>query len=169
MPDEEVRLERQAEEPLDTDLARVLDQRLEQAAAEAGAELVGRDGEGADLGEVLPHDVEGAAADDATVEVGDPELLEALEVGHGLLADEHPALGEGGHEGPDGADVGGAGAPDHRSAATHERFPSRKSAKRRWASAPSTTIDCWPAHPEGPLATPCPILVGLSRSGRRHT
>ena len=74
--------------------------------------MVGRDGEGADLGEVLPHDVQRATADDAAVELGDAELLQALEVGDRLLADEHPPLGERGHEGPDVAYVGGAGPSD---------------------------------------------------------
>ena len=71
-------------------------------------------GERADLREVLPHDVQGPAADKDAVSLGDDELLEALVVGHRLLAHEHAALGQRRDEGADALDVGGSRtAEDH--------------------------------------------------------
>lgn len=93
MPGEEVHLEGQAEEPLYPELDGVLGQRLEQRAADTVAEVLLRDGEGPDLGEVVPHDVQRAAPDDLPIDLRDAELLQPLEVGDGVLADEHPAFG----------------------------------------------------------------------------
>ena len=68
------------------------------------------DRESADLGEVLPHDMQRSAARYLTVDLGDPELLDALEVGHSVLADEDATLGERLDELSDSPDVSGPGA-----------------------------------------------------------
>ena len=62
------------------------DEPLEQQVADALALHVGVDGDGADLGEVQPHHVQRAAADDPPVELGDEELLDVLvQLDGGLL------------------------------------------------------------------------------------
>ena len=48
----------------------------------------GVDGDGADLGDVLPQRVDGAAADDAAALVGDPEVLHVLVQLHALLGEQ---------------------------------------------------------------------------------
>jgi hypothetical protein len=57
------------------------------------------DRERAHLGEVLPHHVQRAAADDgAVVVLGDAELLDVLVVGDGLLAEHDAVVGVSGHQ-----------------------------------------------------------------------
>jgi len=75
------------------------------------------DGEGADLGEVVPHHVQRAAADNAPLarrilDLGHHELLHRLEIPHQFLGDEDVLVRVGLHEVPDRADVLGERAPD---------------------------------------------------------
>ena len=70
----------------------------------------GSDRQRAHLGEVVPQDLQGAAADDdALVGLGDHELLQCGVVRHGVLADQHPAGGERLDQRPDGRHIGGSG------------------------------------------------------------
>ena len=138
MTGEEGDLEGQAEDPLDAQVAGVLQQRLEDLPADAAADGVLVDRERAHLGEVLPEDVQRTAAQHLTVDLGDPELLQSLVVRDGVLGHEHTRGRQRLHQVPDRADVTGAGAAylDHGTEGSagaggeaQERLPSRRSAK----------------------------------------
>src|SRR5262249_26013054 len=75
---EELALERQDEHALDAQLAHGLDQALDDQAPDAPPASRWVEGERADLGDVLPQRVHGAAAADAAPGVRDPEVLHVL-------------------------------------------------------------------------------------------
>ena len=112
VPGEERGLEGEAEQPAQAEPPGPLDEPLEHGRADPGAEHRGVDGQGAHLPEVLPEHVQGAAADDPPVDLGDDEVGDRLVVGDGLLVQQHPPLGQRRHERADGADVGRARGPD---------------------------------------------------------
>ena len=70
------------------------------------------DGDGADLGEVLPHDVDGAAADDLAVQLGNNEVGHVLEQRDQLLAQQNALIDVALDEALDLANVGRTGATD---------------------------------------------------------
>jgi hypothetical protein len=72
-----------------------------------------RDDERADLAEVLPHHVQGAA-DEFAVDLGDDELLHRLVQRDDLLAEQDPPLHPRLEQGQDAADVRGPRGPDDR-------------------------------------------------------
>ena len=88
MAREERRLEGQHENALDAELAAVLDQAVDDQAADASALGLAINGDGADLAEVLPEDMERAAADDLVVVDGDPELLDVFVQRDGFLHEQ---------------------------------------------------------------------------------
>ena len=90
---EEVALEREHEDARDAELAHGRDQPLDEQRADALAAHRGIDGDGADLGDVLPQRVDGAAADDAPAVVGDPEVLHVLVQLHALLGQQDAVAG----------------------------------------------------------------------------
>src|SRR5690606_2687715 len=68
--------------------------------------------EGANLGEILPHDVQCAAADGpALLVLRDQELLNRLIEDHALLAEENVSLYQGADQPLDRAHITGAGGP----------------------------------------------------------
>ena len=67
MPAEEVDLEGQAENPAEAELARGTDESGDDPVADAQPPAGGIDGDGADLGEILPEHVKRSAADDRPV------------------------------------------------------------------------------------------------------
>jgi hypothetical protein len=71
-----------------------------------------RDDEGADLAQVLPHDVQRAAADEFAVGFGDDELLHRLVHGDDVLAEQDPPLHPRLEKTEDAAHVGGARGAD---------------------------------------------------------
>ncbi|KRE63607.1 hypothetical protein ASG78_01550 [Nostocoides sp. Soil756] len=111
MPPEELGLEGQAEQARQAQLAGAPDQPVEDGRPHPAAHDTGVDRQRADLAQVLPQHVHRPAAHDTPVGLvlGHHEVDDRLVVGHGLLLQQHPALGQRSHEGPDGADVGGAG------------------------------------------------------------
>jgi hypothetical protein len=110
VPGEEVDLERQAEHPAHADVSRAGQQLLQQHATDAASLPRLVDDERAHLGEVLPHHVQGAAADHGVRRVDrDQELLDVLVVGDRLLAEQDAVVGVPGHEAGDRPDVGGPG------------------------------------------------------------
>jgi hypothetical protein len=76
-------------------------------------EPVLRDDERADLAEVFPHHVQGAA-DEFAVDLGDDELLHRRVERDDLLAEKDPSLHPGLEQGQDAADVRGPRRPDDR-------------------------------------------------------
>lgn len=111
---EELDLERQAEQPRQAQRAGPVDERLEQLMPDAAPPPLRGDGQGADLGQVLPQHVQRAAADDAAVRagVGDQELLDGLVVPDHLLREQDAHRGVGRDEVADGVDVRGQGGAD---------------------------------------------------------
>lgn len=68
--------------------------------------------QGADLGQVLPQDMQAAAADDRAGAFGDDEVTHRLVVGDSFLLKEHALLGKGGDQRPHRSDIGRAGGPN---------------------------------------------------------
>ncbi len=105
MAGEELRLEREAEHPVDADRTSVVDQAIDDEPPDAMAAGVFGDSHRAYLRDVLPEHMEGAAPDDLAVQLGDDELLQALVVGDGILGDEDATLGVRSDEIADRADI----------------------------------------------------------------
>src|SRR4029453_16172889 len=80
VPREEGGLEREAEDPVDAQVAGVLQKLSQQRGAQSPPLELWPYGDRAHLGEVLPHDMEGAAADDLAGDLDDPELVNCLVV-----------------------------------------------------------------------------------------
>ena len=112
---EEVDLEREHEQAAQAERARGLEQPLDDRRADPVAPPGGIDRDGAQLAEVLPHHVQGAAADDRPRRLGDPELLHVLVERDERLAEQDP---------------GGLVARDERSGSP-PRPPSAPAAPRR--------------------------------------
>ncbi len=70
------------------------------------------DDEGADLAQVLPHNVQRAATDEFAVGLGDDELLHRLVHGDDVLAEQDPPLHPRIEKTQDAAHVGGARGAD---------------------------------------------------------
>src|SRR6266542_630841 len=113
VPGEEVGVERQREQPRQSQLARRADERAEQPVADPMATMFGMDRERADLAEVGPQDVERAASDEHATLLGDLEVLDVLVERHEFLG-EQLATGSGVpvHERLDRRDVRGSRAAD---------------------------------------------------------
>ena len=110
MPLEERHLEGEAEQAREPELAGVLLENVEDGMADTPTQPLRRRGKSAHLAEVLPHHVQGAAADDLTVAAfRDAELLHRLVEHHTLLAEQDAALHERLDERGDGRDVARAG------------------------------------------------------------
>ena len=110
---EEVDLEGEAEEPRETEVLGPLDEPVEDAPANAVPRMLGIDGEGADLREVLPHDVECATADDRAVDLGNEELLHVFVERDRRLGQETPIVGVEAHQPAYGGNIRGARGTDH--------------------------------------------------------
>ena len=78
VPAEERGLEGEAEDPRNTEVAGVLQQLDEHRRTQAVALEVRPHRHRAHLGEVLPHDVQSAAADHLALDLDDPELVDRL-------------------------------------------------------------------------------------------
>src|SRR5690606_5020128 len=108
---EEVGLERQAEQAREAQVAGVVLELGEDRVADAVAEPLVVDRDRADLAEVLPDDVQGAAADERAVRgLRDHELLDVLAEGDALLAQQGPPLHVRVAEAQRPGDIGGARA-----------------------------------------------------------
>src|SRR5713226_6209603 len=57
--------------------------------------MLGVNGQGADLAEVLPEHVQRTTADDLAVHLGDPELLYRFVQSHGVLREQQSLAGVG--------------------------------------------------------------------------
>ena len=94
-PREEVDLEGEAEQAREPERAGADLEAFDDRAADAVVQPVVRDDQRADLAEVLPHHVQGAAADQPAVLVlGDEELLHRLVEHDEVLAEQDPPLHE---------------------------------------------------------------------------
>ena len=106
VPREELDLEGEAEDAAQAQLQSAVEQRIQQTVAQSRAPLGVAHRERPDLGEVLPHHVEGSAADDhALVIDGDQELLDGLVVGDQILPEQDPGVGHRLDQPIDPADV----------------------------------------------------------------
>ena len=139
---EEVALEREHEDALDAELAHGGDQALDQAAPDAAAAHGRVDGDGADLGDVLPQRVDGAAADDAPAVVGDPEVLHVLVQLHALLGEQDAVGRVQLDQVVDGGDVGRARAADRDLAHARLRFPDADASALETAGVAPDRIVC---------------------------
>ena len=93
--------------------AGVLLERLDDLAPHPVVQPLVLDDERADLAQVLPHHVKGAAADQLAVgRLGDHELLHGLEEHDEVLAEQDAALDERGKQRADAGDVGRSRRPD---------------------------------------------------------
>ncbi len=108
----------------------MLDEPVEQQVAHALALHVGVDGDRAHLRQVLPHDVERAAADHRAVELRDEELLDVLVQLDGRLL-QQDAPGVDVDQPADGRDVGGTCTADHGAMAREDRRRHQRDAELR--------------------------------------
>lgn len=89
---EERHFERQAEQPLEPELARLTFEARHNICANAPAGIVGVDHERADLTKVLPHDVQRTTPDDLAINLCNDELLHRLVQRHELFAEQNALL-----------------------------------------------------------------------------
>jgi hypothetical protein len=109
---EEAHLERQHEHAADAEFARVLEQPGDHQVADALAPQPRLDRHRADLGEVLPHHVDRATADNPAVQLDNDEVGYVLEQRDQLLPQQDALLDVALDEPLDLAHVGRAGAAD---------------------------------------------------------
>jgi hypothetical protein len=110
VPGEELLLEREHEQSLQTQLACAVDERADDGVPHTAPEDARVHRDGADLAEVLPEHVQRAAADHLAVELRYQELRHGLVERDHLLGEQHPPC-VGVHELFDLPDVGGACPP----------------------------------------------------------
>jgi hypothetical protein len=113
---EELHREGQDEYPADAELAGDRQQRLDDPVPGAVSLVRLRHRDRADLGEILPHDVQRAAADDLAVRSGaarHPELLDVLVQRDRCLAQQAARGNVGVYQGADRPHVTGLRSPDH--------------------------------------------------------
>ena len=91
----------------------MIDQALHEQPADTVSAPIGIDGDGADLAQILPEDVKGAAADDLSLVLRHPELLHVLVERDRLLLEQHLA-GVAVDERANRGHVARAGAADGR-------------------------------------------------------
>lgn len=109
---EEVDFKGEAEDSGDADVLCVCDESIDEGRAHSSSMSVRGDGEGADLGEVFPHDMERAATQELTL-VGvsdDAEFSETFVISHGVFSDEDALSRIGSDQVSDARHVFGGGA-----------------------------------------------------------
>ena len=108
-------LEGEHEDALQAKLTRDVEQPVHDQMADAAPPDLRMHRHRADLAEVRPQHVQGAAAEQFAVDLGDPELLDRLVERHEVLLQQN-AAGVDVDEFLDGGHVGGPGAPHHEPA-----------------------------------------------------
>ena len=126
VPAEELDLEGEAEDPGHPEVPSLLKEPAQQQVADPTSAVLLVDGEGAHLGEVLPQDVQGSAADHHAVDLGDVELLDVLEERDCGLRQQDAIGGVGVDELSDRPDVTGAGLADVDRRRGHSGFTRGK-------------------------------------------
>lgn len=109
---EEAGLVGQGEDPGDAQFLRLRDQFVDDAPAGAAALASSPDGKGPDLGQVVPHDHEGSAADHLAAALGDNEIPDVLEEAVDRHRKEYVLLDVGLEDLHDLGDVPDHGRPD---------------------------------------------------------
>src|SRR5690606_3517839 len=111
---EEVRLKGEYEDAADAELSGRVEEGRYDPAPDSLPAALRIHCDRTDLGEVFPHHVQGAAADDGAVVIplGDPELLDVLVQRDGGLGEQPPVVGVDVNQPTDGTDVADAGPAD---------------------------------------------------------